>query len=62
MEELYYKIDPVDAKIKNDLVINNEHIFCKHYHDCWKFARLSNIRIEVEEALNSEVPEFILNN
>ena len=60
--EPYYKIEPVDAKIKNDLIINNEHIFNKYYPDCWKFARLSNIRIEVEEVLNTEAPDFIFND
>jgi hypothetical protein len=60
MEELY--IDPIQQRKKNNLAIHNEHILKKHFPDLWKFARLSNIRLDIEEALNSEVPEFILNN
>lgn len=62
MEELYYKIEPVEHRKKNDLAIHNEHILNKYYPDIGKFSRLSNIRLDIEEALNSEVPYFILNN
>ena len=62
MEELYYKIDPIEHRAKNDIAIANEHILNKHYPDLWRYARLSNIRLDIEEALNSEVPDFILNN
>ena len=60
MEELY--IDPVQQRKKNNLAIHNEHILNKYYAELWKLARLSNIRLDIEEALNSEVPDFILNN
>ncbi len=60
MKELY--IDPVQQRKKNDLAINNEHILNKYYAELGKLARLSNIRLDIEEALNSEVPDFILNN
>lgn len=62
MEELYYKIDPVHHRNKNDIAIQHEEMLNKHYPDIGKYARLSNIRLDIEEALNSEVPEFMLNN
>lgn len=62
MEELYYKIDPVSHREKNDIAIQHEEMLNKHYPELGKYARLSNIRLDIEEALNSEVPEFILNN
>ena len=62
MEELYYKIDPVSHREKNDIAIQHEEMLNRHYSNIWTFARLSNIRIDIEEALNSEVPDFILNN
>lgn len=62
MEDLYYKIDPVEHRKKNDIAIQNEEILNRHYPEIGKYARLSNIRLDIEEALNSEIPDFILNN
>lgn len=61
MEELYYKIDPVEHRKKNDLAIQHEEMLNRHYPDLWKLSRLSNIRLDIEEALQSEVPDFIIN-
>ena len=57
--ENYYKIEPVSHRAKNELAIHNEHILNKYYAELGKLARLSTIRIEVEEALNTEAPDFI---
>ena len=57
----------IDAsKNTNSNYVNISHCCKLKRKTCWwfiwKYARLSNIRLDIEEALNSEMPDFILNN
>jgi len=38
---------------KNNLVLRNEHIFKKYFPNIGELARISNLRIEIEEELTN---------